>query len=43
MVAIQLIGTQWAVFLGVVVLVVLTLTVRRARSSSDRTRLDLWR
>jgi hypothetical protein len=41
MLAIQLVGTQWVVFLGVVVLVVLTLTVRRARSSSDRTRLNL--
>jgi hypothetical protein len=41
MVAIQLIGAQWAVVLGVVVVVVLTFTVRRARSSSDRTRLGL--
>jgi hypothetical protein len=40
MLAIQF-GTQWSVALGVVVLLVLTFTVRRARSSSDRTRLGL--
>ena len=40
MLAIQF-GTQWGVALGVVVLLVLTFTVRRARSSSDRTRLGL--
>ncbi len=41
MAAIQIIGEQWALVLGVVVLVVLAFTVRRARSSSDRTRLGL--
>ncbi len=40
MLAIQL-GAPWSVVLGVVVLIVLMFTVRRARSSSDRTRLGL--
>jgi hypothetical protein len=40
MFALQLAGTQ-AVVLGLVVLVVFAFTVRRARSSSDKTRLGL--
>ena len=36
MLTIHTIGAQWALVLGVVVLVVLTFTVRRARSSSGQ-------
>jgi hypothetical protein len=41
MLAVQITGTQWSLALCVVVLVVLTFAVRRARSSSDRTGLNL--
>jgi succinate dehydrogenase hydrophobic anchor subunit len=40
MFALQFAGAQ-AMVLGVVVLLVFALTVRRARSSSDRTKLEL--